>query len=38
MRKLICRLIGHDWFNLAPKDVTPYLECRRCKKTGWLLP
>lgn len=38
MLRIVCALIGHNWFNLAPSGVTPFVECYRCKKTGWLFP
>jgi hypothetical protein len=35
--KLICWLRGHRYRTLTPAKVTPFVECTRCSKTGWVL-
>ena len=39
MRRLICKLIGHNWHEHGTQGTgtTPFCLCSRCGKTGWLL-
>lgn len=35
--RVLCARRGHDDVNLCPEDVTPFVVCRRCARTGWVL-
>ena len=37
MMHIICWLRGHRWRVLTPAEVTPFVQCLRCKDTGWVL-
>lgn len=41
MKRLVCKVIGHNWHEHPStrrlKYSVPFCACSRCGKTGWLL-